>query len=196
MKVGILGGTFDPPHIGHLAIAKAAIEALGLDEVLFVPTSRNPLKRNAKSASPKQRLAMVQALIEDQDKMAACDVEIVRGGLSYAVETMTELSVAQPAEYWFLVGTDAAAQLEEWKQPNRLVRLCRLGVVVRTPVDEAALLRRIPREFHEFIDMIPMQPIDVSATDIRDRIAAGKPLMKLVPAPVLAYIKQNHLYHA
>jgi len=196
MKVGVLGGTFDPPHFGHLELARAAIEALELDEVLFVPTSRNPLKLGVKTTSGRHRLGMVQALIANEPKMAVCDVEVVRGGFSYAVETLTELTVAQPGDYWFVVGADAASLIAEWKQPQRLLKLCRLGVVVRPPVDEPTLLRRIPNDFHDRIDMIPMIPLDISATDIRDRIHGGLPTGRLLPDSVHAYIKQNHLYHA
>ncbi|MHB8635087.1 MAG: nicotinate-nucleotide adenylyltransferase [Fimbriimonadaceae bacterium] len=196
MKIGVLGGTFDPPHFGHLALAQAAVGALELDEVLFVPTSRNPLKQGERTSSGRHRLRMVQALIAGEEKMAACDLEVVRGGLSYAVETMTELTVAQPGDYWFLVGADAASHVEEWKQPQRLLKLCRLGVVVRPPVDEPTLLRRIPKSFHDRIDMIPMTHLAISATDIRDRISGGLPTGRLLPEAVYAYIKQNHLYNA
>ena len=196
MKVGVLGGTFDPPHFGHLALAHAAIEALELDEVLFVPTNRNPLKLGVKTTSGRHRLGMLQALIAKEAKMGVCDVEVIRGGFSYAVETLTELTVAQPGDYWFLVGADAASHIEEWKQPQRLLKLCRLGVVVRPPVDEPTLLRRIPDSFHDRIDMIPMATLDISATDIRDRIHGGLPTARLLPESVYAYIKQNHLYNA
>ncbi|HLK14029.1 MAG TPA: nicotinate-nucleotide adenylyltransferase [Fimbriimonadaceae bacterium] len=196
MRIGVLGGTFDPPHLGHLALARAALAALELDEVLFVPTSRNPMKLGVKASSGRHRLAMVQAMIAGEPKMAACDVEVVRGGLSYAVETMTELSVAQPGEYWFLVGADAGTHIAEWKQPQRLLRLCRLGVAVRPPVDEATLLRRVPVEFHDRIDIIPMTPVEVSSTEVRDRLQAGRPVNRIVTEPVYAYIQQHHLYSA
>ena len=196
MKIGVLGGTFDPPHFGHLALARAAIEALELDEVLFVPTNRNPLKLGVKTTSGRHRLGMLQALIAEGAKMGVCDVEVIRGGFSYAVETLTELTVAQPGDYWFLVGADAASHIDEWKQPRRLLRLCRLGVVVRPPVDEPTLLRRIPDSFHDRIDMIPMTTLDISATDIRDRIHGGLPTARLLPESVYAYIKENHLYNA
>ena len=196
MKIGVLGGTFDPPHNGHLALARAAIEELTLDEVLFVPTSRNPLRSGPRATSARHRLAMVQAMIADEPKMAACDIEVIRGGLSYAVETMTELTVAQPGDYWFLVGADAVCHFDEWKQPQRLLRLCRLGVVVRPPIDEPTLFRRVPTDFHDRIDMIPMSPLKLSATDVRDRISAGLPTGRYLPDSVYAYIKHHHLYNA
>ncbi len=194
MKIGVLGGTFDPPHAGHLALAKAAIEALELDEVLFVPTNRNPLKRKFKTAPARHRQAMVQELIKDEPKMALCDIEILRGGMSYAVDTMTELTIAKPAEYWFIIGADAALTLTEWKQPQRLVRLCRLGVALRPPGTEANLMIRIPAEFRDHIDIIPMKPIELSATELRNRLAAGLSPGPNLPQAVRAYIQQNKLY--
>lgn len=190
----MLGGTFDPPHAGHLALAKAAIEALELDEVLFVPTNRNPLKRKLKTAPAKHRLAMVQALIKDEPKMAVCDIEILRGGTSYAVDTITELSFAQPADYWFIVGADAVAHISEWKQPSRLLRLCRLAVALRPGTTESNLMIRIPAEFREGIDMIPMKPVELSATELRNRLAAGLSPGPNLPQGVRAYIQQNKLY--
>jgi nicotinate-nucleotide adenylyltransferase len=177
-----------------LALAKAAIEALELDEVLFVPTNRNPLKRKLKTAPAKHRLAMVQALIKDEPKMAVCDIEILRGGTSYAVDTITELSFAQPADYWFIVGADAVAHISEWKQPSRLLRLCRLAVALRPGTTESNLMIRIPAEFREGIDMIPMKPVELSATELRNRLAAGLSPGPNLPQGVRAYIQQNKLY--
>ena len=194
MKIGVLGGTFDPPHAGHLALAKAAIEALDLDEVLFVPTNRNPLKRKFKTAPAKHRLAMVQALVKDEPKMAVCDIEVLRGGMSYAVETMTELTIAQPGEYWFIVGADVVLNLDEWKQPLRLLRLCRLAVALRPGTTESNFMIRVPAEFREGIDMIPIKPIELSATELRNRLAAGLSPGPNLPQAVRAYIQQNKLY--
>src|ERR1041384_5745403 len=102
MKIGILGGTFDPPHNGHLAFAEAAVQTLELDEVLFIPANRNPLKPEKRQASAKDRLEMVRLMVEGKPQMAVSDIEIRRGGPSYAVETLDELHFVSPAEYWFL----------------------------------------------------------------------------------------------
>src|SRR5438045_2029390 len=117
MRIGILGGTFDPPHLGHLALANAAREHLKLDEVIFMPASRNPIKKGTQTP-PKQRLEMVKRTVEGHPGLAYSDLEITRGGPSYAVDTLTELSFAKPAEYWFLVGADALKDLPTWKQPE------------------------------------------------------------------------------
>src|SRR4051794_25149699 len=103
MKIGILGGTFDPPHTGHLSVARAALEQLELDEVLFLPASRNPLKSRKVVTPAKHRLGMVEALVRNEEKMAVSDMELTRGGISYTVDTLGELHMVQPAEYWFLM---------------------------------------------------------------------------------------------
>ena len=195
MRIGILGGTFDPPHAAHLALAHAAIEQLSLDEVIFMPVARNPLKHKA-IATAKQRMAMVEALLANEKQMAVSNLEIVRGGKSYAVDTLEELQVAQPAEYWFIVGADALKDLKDWKNPDRLLKLCRLAVAVRPPQTEADVRARIPEEYKDRIDLVHMPPMEIASFDIRDRIAREKTLGTMVPEPVLRYIRQNELYRS
>src|SRR5687768_12512146 len=101
MRIGILGGTFDPPHSGHLTFAHAALETLDLDEVIFMPAHRNPQKKGRSVANSKQRLEMVRRLVGGHQKLSVSDLEITRGGPSYTVETLAELQHARPAEYWF-----------------------------------------------------------------------------------------------
>ncbi|MFI5386154.1 MAG: nicotinate-nucleotide adenylyltransferase [Fimbriimonadales bacterium] len=194
MRIGILGGTFDPPHLGHLAFARTAIEHLSLDEVLFLPAHRNPLKR-AKSSPARQRLEMVEQMIKDEQKMAASDIEITRGGASYMVETLMELQMVKPGDYWLLLGADALRSFDQWKNPQKILKLCRLGVALRPPATESDVLGRLSEEMRTRTDFIPMKSIDVSSTELRDRLASGKRLVSpYLPAAVLQYIKQNHLY--
>jgi len=193
LKIGVLGGTFDPPHAGHLALARAAIAQLELDEVIFMPVSRNPLKHKPVT-STKMRLAMTEALVADEPKTAVSNLEIVRGGQSYAVDTLAELQAAQPADYWFIIGADALKDLKLWKNPDRLLNLCRLAVAVRPPLTEEQVRSRIPEEYRGKIDLISMTPMDVASFDIRDRLHRGKPLGEMVPKGVLDYIDQNKLY--
>lgn len=194
MKIGVLGGTFDPPHAGHLALAEAAIESLGLDEVLFVPANRNPLKKGRRQASPKDRVEMVRLMIEGKPQMAVSDVEIVRGGHSFAVETMDELHFVRPAEYWFILGSDAVKAIDTWKQPERLLRLARLGVAYRPPETWADVVSRLKPEFQDKLDPIQMKPVEVSSTDIRNRLAAKKPLGAWLCPAVLQYVRDHNLY--
>src|SRR3954471_14443433 len=106
MRIGILGGTFDPPHSAHLALAHKALDELRLDEVMFLPVNRNPLKK-IKMSPAKDRLEMVKLAIRDEPNFSVSDIEIARGGPSYAIDTMNELTYARPAEYWFILGSDA-----------------------------------------------------------------------------------------
>lgn len=195
MRIGILGGTFDPPHIAHLALAHAAIEQLDLEEVIFMPVAKNPLKHKA-MASPKQRLAMTSLLIEGEPKLAVSDLEISRGGQSYAVDTLEELQAAQPAEYWFIVGADALKDLAQWKNPERLLRLCRIAAALRPPFSETQMVARIPEEFRDRVDFVTMPPMEVASFDIRDRLAREKPVKPMIPDSVLDYIRQNNLYRS
>ena len=194
MRIGIIGGTFDPPHTGHMALAKAAVESLQLDEVLFLPANRNPFKLNSTPVAAKHRLAMVQRMIDQEPGMAVSDMELTRGGTSYTVDTLGELQMVRPAEYWFILGLDAVKGLTEWRNPQRLLRLCRLGVAVRPPDSEEGILSRVPEQFRDKVDIVKMQPLDVSSTDIRDRIARGINVSPWVAPAVCKYIQDNRLY--
>ncbi len=194
MRIGILGGTFDPPHKGHLDFGKAAIEVLGLDELLFLPANRNPLKK-LRATPAAQRLAMVEQMISGERKMSASDIEISRGGPSYMVETLMELQMVKPGDYWLLLGADALKSFGQWKNPGKVLKLCRLGVALRPPTTETDIRARLTEDVKEKLDMVPMKPVDISATEIRDRIAKGSGLVAPFLEPgVLQYIKKNGLY--
>lgn len=193
MRVGVFGGTFDPPHAGHLAFAQAALGQLSLDELLWMPANRNPAKAGRKQTPARHRLAMVSLVVAQHERMAASDLEISRGGPSYAVDTLTELAHARPAEYWFLVGADAVRELPSWKQPRRLLQLCRLAVAMRPPLSAGDVLARIPSEFHARIDLVSMAPNTASSTDVRRAIATQTPTHDLDPA-VARYIAEHGLY--
>lgn len=194
MKIGVLGGTFDPPHCGHIALARAAKEALQLDEVIFVPANRNPLKRGRQQSPARHRLAMVKLAIEDQPEFSVSDIEIARGGSSYAVDTITQLRLVKPGDYWFVVGSDAVKHLGLWKDPQRLLRLCRLAVAVRPPESPADVISRLSPEVAAKVDIINMPPCEVSATQIRDALRRGIVPKGKVPAKVLQYVLENRLY--
>lgn len=194
MRIGVFGGTFDPPHSGHLALAQAALEHLDLDEVLFMPVNRNPLKRRGDLSPGKDRVEMIRLMIQSHPQFAVSNLEITRGGPSYTVDTMTELQMAQPADYWFLLGADAMKGIQDWKQPERLLRLCRLGVVMRPPHTETLVLGRLPQEVRDRVDLIPMKPYDISSTELRDRMSKKKPTAPWLDPAVLQYINANKLY--
>ena len=193
MKIGVFGGTFDPPHAGHLAFALAAREQLELDEVLWMPAQRSPQKTEPPLSSGRDRFAMVGALASGHEGFAVSDLEIVRGGQSYAVQTMAELSVARPADYWFLVGADALKNFSNWKQPDRLMRMCRLAVALRPPHTRSDVLARLNPNYESRIDFVDMPPQDASSTELRRRLESGLKPVWLDPN-VLQYIEQHGLY--
>jgi nicotinate-nucleotide adenylyltransferase len=194
MRIGILGGTFDPPHAGHLALAHAAADQLLLDEVLFLPANKNPFKKAVSSTAPKHRVAMVQRMVAQEPGMALSDMEITRGGVSYTVDTLGELQMVRPAEYWFILGADAVKGLSEWRNPQRLLRLCRLAVAIRPPESEDRIMSKIPEEFREKVDMVQMKPLDVSSTDLRERLARSANVTPWIAPAVMKYIQENKLY--
>ena len=196
MRIGVLGGTFDPPHNGHLALARAALESLNLDEVIFLPANRNPLKKDAKQTPAKKRLEMVRLATKDEPRFAVSDIEIQRKGLSYAVDTLQQLHMVRPGEYWFILGADALRDFKKWKQPEKLLRLARLAVAVRPPETFQDALSRIPEEFRSKIDEIAMPPIEISSTEIRERIEHARPLSQWIHPDVHQYIADNRLYRS
>ena len=194
MKIGILGGTFDPPHFGHLKLAQAAIEQLGLDEVILLPANNNPFKRDRRATKAQQRAEMTQLLQKKDPKLSFSDMEITRGGVSYTVDTLGELQMVHPGEYWFIMGADAVKGFEEWKNPQRILRLCRLAVALRPPMTKDDLEGHIPEDFREKIDMIEMAPTDESSSVIRDRVQRGLPVQSMTTPEITDYIRNNKLY--
>lgn len=194
MRIGVLGGTFDPPHIGHSQIASAAVAALELDEVIWVPAARNPLKKHRAEASSKDRLEMVRLAIQDNPNYSVSDLDIQRGGKTYAVDTLFELSAAKPGDYWFLMGADSLRELPEWKQPVNLMRMCRIGAVVRLPKKIKDVIPQLPEGYGDRIDEIEMAPSDINSTDIRDKIARKVSVTPWVSPAVMQYIEAHKLY--
>jgi nicotinate-nucleotide adenylyltransferase len=194
MRIGIFGGTFDPPHNGHLAVARAAMKELELDEILFVPAAKNPLKDRGPRATGDDRLTMLSLLVAGEPTMGVVDLELQRGGASYTVDTVSDLQVAQPAEYWFILGADALKGLSEWKQPAKLLKMCRLGVIVRPSMTDSDAAMRVAAPYRDKVDVVRMPPIDISSTEIRNRLARSQTIAPYVPAPVMAYIDEKGLY--
>jgi len=194
MRIGVLGGTFDPPHAGHLALARAALVQLELDEVLFIPANRNP-KKSVKSETPaKHRFAMVQKLLESETLMASSDMEITRGGPSYAVDTLTELQMVKPGEYWFLMGADALRGLVDWKSPARLMRMCRLGVAIRPPLIVSDVMIKLPEEYKGHVDVLSMPAQNISSSELRNKLHNGQSVDTWISPEVQRYIQTHKLY--
>ena len=190
MKLGVLGGTFDPVHVGHLVAAVNARHALDLDRVLLVVANVPWQKAGARVITPApDRLAMVRAAVDDVDGLEASDLEIVRGGESYTVDTLRELHALHPgADLYLVVGADIVGELDTWERSDELRELATLAVVNRPG---AAGVAKVSGWRVANIS-IPM--IDVSSTELRARVADGRPLDFLVPAGALRLIRQRGLY--
>lgn len=193
MKYGVFGGTFDPPHLGHLEVARAALSHLGLDEIIFVPAMKNPLKYRATS-KPGHRMRMAELLVADEPQMSVSDIEISRGGPSYTFDTIEELTMAKPGEIWLILGTDSLKTLRDWHQVDRLTRMVRYGVVTRPPDTLSAATFGFNVEMKDRCDEIPMNPVKISSTQIRDDVQRGLNVEHLVTPEVWEYINKHGLY--
>jgi nicotinate-nucleotide adenylyltransferase len=224
VKIGLFGGTFDPPHSGHLIVAQDALLALGLDRVLFVPAARPPHKQGASISPAPLRARMLELAIEGDDRFSLDRLELERSGPSYTVDTLRELAGREPAARWtLLLGADQYAEFETWHQPSAIRRLASLAVLMRggthgsspseTPITKpvvrparAPVIRAEARDGADeralpgVIDLghgdvgVAVTRIDISATAIRARAAAGLSIRYLVPERVGAFIFEHRLY--
>ncbi len=194
MRLGILGGTFDPPHVGHLLAASDAFELLALDRLLFVPAGRQPFKVGVVEATGEQRVEMLRAMICDDPRFEVDPVEIRRPGLSYTVDTLSEIAVRFPdAELYLLIGEDLAEQLRSWREPERIAGLARVVVLTRVGDDPApSAADGALRELR--LERLATRRVDVSSTEIRARTRAGRSVRGFVPDGVATYIETSRLY--
>lgn len=188
MRIGVFGGTFDPPHLGHLIVAGDAHTGLRLDRIVFIPSAVPPHKLATVRATAEQRLEMVQVAVRDDVRFTVDDIELRRTGPSYTVDTLRTLREQYAgSELFFLIGTDALREIDTWRTPDEVARLARLvalsrsGDEVEAIPDRAVLPLRVTR-------------IDISATEIRRRIAAGESARYLVPDSVREIIERDGLY--
>ncbi|MBA2239897.1 MAG: nicotinate (nicotinamide) nucleotide adenylyltransferase [Solirubrobacterales bacterium] len=192
----MLGGAFNPPHIGHLVLAAEAASELGLDRVLLVPYGEAPHRGIEPEPGAELRLEMVRLAVEGDEMLEASDVEVCRDGPSFTFRTLELLHDELPGdELTFILGADAAAGLESWREPRRVIELARLAVASRpgTVLDEAeAVLERLDALGRT--DVIRMPEIGVSSTRIRRRVARGRPIRYLVPDPVGELIAARRIY--
>jgi nicotinate-nucleotide adenylyltransferase len=198
MNIGVLGGTFDPVHMGHLIIAEEVRARLDLAKVLFVPAGQPLLKLNNAISPAQHRVEMVRLAIADEPSFKLSTMEIERPGPSYTVDTMAELGCQIGAEdkLFFILGWDNLIQLPRWHEPSRLVKLCRLVPVPRVghpSLDLDSLEAAIPGLSQSLI-MLDTPQIEISSSEIRERVARGLSIHQLVPEPVERYIKQHRLY--
>jgi nicotinate-nucleotide adenylyltransferase len=196
LRLGVLGGTFDPPHYGHLALAETARVQLGLARVLFVPAGDPPHKPNYPLSPAVHRAAMVQAAIADNPAFVLSRVDLDRPGPHYTVDMLALLrGMFAGAEFYFLMGGDSLAEFLTWRDPAGIVRQATLAVMERPgwTADIHALEREIPG-IREHLVWLDAPRLDLSATDLRRRVREGLPIRYLVPPAVEAYIREHCLY--
>ncbi|HKW49953.1 MAG TPA: nicotinate (nicotinamide) nucleotide adenylyltransferase [Gemmatimonadaceae bacterium] len=205
MRLGIFGGSFDPPHIGHLLAAVDAFESLSLDKLFFVPTSVQPLKAGMTSAAAHQRLAMVRLLVGADQRFAVDSVEIDRAGLSYTVDTLETFAQRFPnAERFFLIGEDAMTAFGAWRKPEQILRLAKLAILRRQRAGSGSESERGRETLGAAADpdtilpagtiALPTRLVNVSSTEIRERIRRGRSIHGFVPESVAAFIETERLY--
>ncbi len=196
MRIGIFGGTFDPPHTGHLIAAGDAAEALELDRLWFVPNARQPLKGGAQTA-PSDRLEMVRRLVGSDPRLGVDSIEVDRAGTSFTVDTLAVFAERYPdARRFLLIGADAAATFPDWRDPHRIGELAEIAIMQRT-ADQTAESGGRGVQDHDLLAgarWLPTRRIDISSTEIRERVRNGKSIRGFVPDAVAEYIVAARLY--
>lgn len=188
-RIGILGGSFDPVHNGHIALAEECLHQLKLDKVVFVPAHTSPFKRESGAASCEDRLQMLRLALKKEEGLELSTYEIDKGGVSYSVETVSHFrkTYGDEAELFFISGADSSKDLSEWKDIEKLLFLCTFVIATRPGWGENS-------PYEEKIKRIMIPSVDVSSSLVRERAKNSKSIDKLVPREVAAYIKEKALY--
>jgi nicotinate-nucleotide adenylyltransferase len=189
MKIGLFGGSFDPVHLGHLLVAQAAVEELGLTRLFFIPAAQSPFKPENPPAPTALRLQLLRLALAGKTNYEVDELEVRRGGVSYTMDTLREYACRFPkAEIYYIIGTDNAAKLNEWREPAELAKLAEFVVVPRP--GGAQTIFPPPFRGRTLIGF----PVDVSSSQIRARVKAGLPVENLVPPAVAEAIGNARLY--
>jgi len=190
MRIGLLGGTFDPIHQGHLALAEAALKQLKLDRFYFIPTYQHPLEKKDAQASASDRLEMIKLAIQNQPKLAVSNFEVKREGVSYTVDTIKEFrkQFPKPNGLFFITGGDWGKNLDQWKEIDTIFSLAHFVVASRPGFD----LNNLPQS----VEVLDFVPLNVSSTQLRRDIKEGKIPERFLSSDVIAYIKKQQLYRA
>ncbi|MBU4198977.1 MAG: nicotinate-nucleotide adenylyltransferase [Verrucomicrobia bacterium] len=199
-RIGVLGGTFNPVHLGHLILAQDALDIFELDRVLFVPCDKPPHKDASSVIPATHRLAMLQMALKGNTTFDICDLELRRGGTTYTVDTMRELTgLYQEAELVFIIGSDTFTELHLWQEIGALLKLCRFVTLARPGFDLNALseekLKLPPPWPRTLLSQVARgHAVEISSSDIRHRAAEGMSIRYLTPTPVELYIAEHNLY--
>jgi nicotinate-nucleotide adenylyltransferase len=194
-RIGLIGGTFDPIHYGHLAIAEEARTTIGLERVLFIPAMQQPLKSHAPAATAQQRFNMVQLACANNEAFEASTIEITRTSISYTVTTLEQLHQANPGDLYFILGADALGDVPRWHNVHRVIELVHFIAVSRpdSNVNVQHLYNILPG-LHDRLTLLEGPRLDISSTELRARVAAGKSIRYFTPDPVVEYIREHKLY--
>jgi nicotinate-nucleotide adenylyltransferase len=206
-SIGILGGTFNPPHVGHLAVARNAREEFGLECVVLMPAGSPLHKPAAEDPGASCRLAMCRLVAETVEGLSACAMEVDRGGPSYTVDTLRAIHATHPdAELTFIVGADTAGTLASWREPVELLGLARLAVASRSGADREQVLDTVAglaggdsqarERLTSRVEFLTMGTIEVSSSSVRERVSRGERVEELVGPTVAAYIAEHELYRS
>ncbi|HEX7609898.1 MAG TPA: nicotinate-nucleotide adenylyltransferase [Solirubrobacteraceae bacterium] len=201
-SLGILGGSFNPPHVGHLAVARHARAELGLERVVLMPAHTQPVKGPGRDPGPEHRLRMCRLAAAGAAGVSVCALEIERGGASYTVDTLRSIHASHPhVDLTFIVGADTAATLPAWREPEALLELAGLGVAARGGSDRRRVLDALAGlgaggGDGARVRFLEMSAIDVSSSRARERAARGEPIEQLVGPAVADYIAEHRLYRA
>jgi nicotinate-nucleotide adenylyltransferase len=199
VKVALLGGTFNPPHLAHLLCASEAADQLGLDRVILMPVFTPPHKEVPEDPGPEVRLGLCELAIAGDERLEVSRLEIDRGGPSFTVDTLRELNARHPEhELIFIVGGDMAVSLPTWKDPRTVLELATLGVAERSGATRRDITERLTAEYGDDVSdrltFFDMPRMDISSSEVRRRVAAGRTIRYLVPDAVADHIAEHGLY--
>ncbi len=197
-KVGIMGGTFNPVHCGHLFLAERTYEQLELDQVLFIPSKNPPHKQKPHDVTDQQRVEMLLLAIQDNPHFTISEMELERDGTTYTADTLSILTRDNPdTQYYFIVGADSLFSLSEWWSPEIIFEKCVIAAACRDQVNKEELEQQaelLRRTYNARIEIIDMPTLMISSSEIKDNISRGKSIKYYIPATVEDYITKNKLY--
>ncbi|HLV81302.1 MAG TPA: nicotinate-nucleotide adenylyltransferase [Chthonomonadaceae bacterium] len=195
MRLGIMGGTFDPIHYGHLFVAEEARARFGLEKVLFLPNAHPPHKKAYPVTEARHRYDMAQLAIRDNAAFECSPLELQRPGPSYTVDTLAALRAERPgAELYYITGMDAIAEILTWNRPQEVIQMATFIAAARPGFDSMEWMAALPNDYRARILLLGSTALGISSTDIRQRIATGLPVRYLTPDEVLDYIQRHRLY--
>lgn len=198
IRTGLFGGTFAPPHLGHVHAVEVILERMNFDEILVMPTAVPPHKVKAKGDTPELRLEMCRAAFGGLNRVTVSDYEIKKGGVSYTVQTLEHFAEAEPEREMYLIcGTDMFLTLDQWFRAEQIFRLAKIVCIPRDGTDLDVLAQKRAHyleTYHAEAEILASEPIDMSSTEIRRRIETGEDLADCLPAAVIDIIKREKLY--